>query len=291
MNTHKRMSLITVVALLMVLPLATARAKGDPATPVASELPIGVLAQFTLDQLPQPHAEVWFQRVELEPDGIFSPGNLVGPAVVYVESGEVSLSADGDVQAGYAAASPSAVPASTGTTLRTGDSALVPSGSSMALENGAGDPARVLMLLMYSALDEGQDGGEASEPAGASEQLISAGLAEFPSTPGTVMLERVVVEPGATMSSSTMMGIELGAVEQGSAQVTVESTFPLIWSWPGILDAGTERLAERSPVNLTGTMDLAAGDGYAAYSGTLDWQATGDASVTVLRVVVTPHEA
>lgn len=290
MNTRSLMSSVMVVASLVLLPLVTVHAQGDPATPVVGAPPVGVLARFTLDELPQPHAEVWFQRVELEPDGKLPLGTVVGPAVIYVESGEVNVISDGDLRAGDAAATPSPLPASTGLALRAGGAALVPTGSSLALENGADGPARVLLVLMFSALAENQAGGEAGESVGVSEQLISAGLAEFPPSAGTFTLERVVVQPGATMSSTTMLGIELGAVEQGSAQVTVESTAPFYWSWPGILDTGAERMAEPEPLSLTGTVDLATGDGYAAYSGTLDWQVTGDASVTVLRVVVTPHE-
>jgi hypothetical protein len=123
---------------------------------------------------------------------------------------------------------------------------------------------------------------------------IAIGTAEFMDVPATVRMERVVIEPGATvepeMNASEMdmpgfLGMELGAVETGSAEVVLENAGMSNLLWPGMLE---NQMGGPEIVTMTSTVTLEAGDGYAFHGSTLTWTATGDEPVTILRVVINP---
>ena len=82
------------------------------------------------------------------------------------------------------------------------------------------------------------------------------------------------------------MGIELGAVETGAAEVVFESRSFQNLTWPGMTTGG---MAGPEQIPLTAKVRLDQGDGYAAFNTTLSWASTGDEPLTILRVVVTPH--
>jgi hypothetical protein len=287
------------MVMLALAPLA-ATAQGVPASPVPGEAPTGVLAEFEIDELPTPHAEVWFLRMGLDPDGTAPLGRQAGPTVLYVESGQLTLETDGPVTLGAEAATGAAGPATpTGaneTLLDAGASVLVSEGTSVSARNAAGEPATFLVLLMYPAEREGEDDGPSDEPVGFTQQGLSVGTAEFPPAPGTLTVERVVVALAGTMATDIQppegvwpgwMGIELGAVETGSAEVVFESRTLQNLTWPGMATGGR---VEPEAVPLTATVRLAQGDGYAAFNSALSWTSTGDEPLTVLRAVVTPHK-
>lgn len=258
-----------------------------PSTPVPGEAPVGTLAQFTIDPLPTPHAEVWFLRMQLDPGGALPETKQVGPFVVYVESGELTITSDllpevvtGDAPAVTRTATPSApnqaiVPA--------GGSAMVPAGATAGLTNASDAPVTFLAALTYAAELEGtEDTG--GEPVGLSQMLLSAGGAEFPPMTGQLTIERVEITPEELSGTMRMAGIELGVVEQGQAAVTFISFDSGGWLWPGILNGDSEN----TRITMTGSATLAAGDGYASGNAGITWLPLGD-TVTVLRVVIGPE--
>jgi hypothetical protein len=302
--THQRSTLsLLVVVLLGLMPMLTISAQELPASPVPGSAPTGVLAEFEIDELPTPHAEVWFLRMGLAPGGSLPPDTQIGPVLVYVESGVLTLVSDRPVTGSAAGqvATPGAGDASPvapgfETVLPPGASAIVNEGTSLTAMNQGDAPATFLLLLMYAAEREGEVGEGTSEPVGLTQQAISVGTAEFMPAPATVTFERILVEPSGTMTGADetpegmgrgWMGIELGAIETGSAEVIFENRTLQNMTWPGMMTGAMSRPVQ---VPLTGTVQLETGDGYAAFNSTLSWTATGDEPLTVLRVVVTPHQ-
>jgi hypothetical protein len=283
---------LLVMLLIALGPLASAGAQGMPATPVPGKAPTGVLAEFPIDSLPAPHAEVWFLRMGLEPGGSIPAAKQIGPLLAYVESGTLTLGADQPVTVSTvaehatpgAAASPPA--GSIETVLRPGEAALVGDGTTLSVTNDADAPVTFLVALMYAAEREGESSGS-GEPVGLTQQGISIASAELPASPGTVTMERVVVEPGGTLENDTghgmgINGLELGAIEQGSVEATFE--MGASWRWPGMLTA----FPEPQPIDPGATVELVTGDGYWTYDGSSTWTVTSDAPLILLRVVVTP---
>ena len=297
---RQRFVLSLLVALLLVLtPPRMTSAQGLPATPVPGVAPTGVLAEFAIESLPTPHAEVWFLRMSLDPDGTVPLGPQAGPTVLYAESGQLALATDGPMTLGGAAAIAAAGSATlegaTETLLDAGSSVLVPEGTSVAVKTAVGKPATFLFLLMYPAEREGESEEPSDEPVGLTQQGLSVGTAEFPLGPGTLTVERVVVAAAGTMATDIQppegiwpgwMGIELGAVETGAAEVVFESRTLQNLTWPAMATGG---MAEPEQVPLTATVQIGQGGGYAAFNSTLSWTATGDGPLTVLRAVVTPR--
>ena len=154
---------LLVAVLLALMPLLVTSAQELPATPVPGSVPTGVLAEFPIDALPTPHAEVWFLRMGLEPGGSLPAEKQTGPVVVYVESGVLTLLSDRPLTASTAGevATPSAVEASPvangfETALQPGESVLIDDGTTLTATNQGDAPTTFLIVLMYAAELEGE---------------------------------------------------------------------------------------------------------------------------------------
>jgi hypothetical protein len=282
--------LIVVVAMAMMPLAATSQGMPPmPATPVPGEAPVGTLAEFNLRQLPTPHAEVWFIRMELEPGGKIPASPAIGPLIMYIESGELALTVDGPVMLPGAdrAESPGEM------TLATGDSLQLTRETTAELRNDSDAPVSFLTFMTYAAEMEGEGAG-GGEPTGLSQMGISIGTAEFMDVPATVRIERVVFEPGTTVEPELAAGeeemrfysgMDLGAIETGSAKVELEYTGRESIFWPGMLD---NQMGGPQFVPFTTTLQMETGDAYAFHGSTLTWTVTGDEPLTILRVVIHP---
>jgi quercetin dioxygenase-like cupin family protein len=288
MNISRTRLSFLFVLLLGIAPLLNASAQEAPATPVPGSAPIGVLAEFDIEMLPAPHAEVWFLRFGLEPGGRIPEGSNAGPAVIYVESGTLTVNSDGTVIPGDTVAA-----ATDGLTLEAGDSVLVPRDVPTEELNTSDEPATFLMLVMFSATEEGQGSNE--QPVGMTQSSVSVGTAEFFPGPATIVLERVVVEPDDVITSPTVrmegigpgwIGIDLGMVETGSADLQISQRSFQVLVWPPF--AGGEMMGP-DQVELTSSLSLESGYGYAAFNSTLTWTPTSDEPLTILRAVITPE--
>lgn len=284
----RRLLFSFVLALALLPSMGAAQGMGPmPTAPVPGEAPVGVLAQFMMDSLPTPHAEVWFLRMQLDPGGSLPESAQIGPSVVYVETGELTITSDVApevVGADTATVASSATPTSADQTIVTeGGSAMIPAGATTGLNNAADAPVTFLLAMTYAAELEGSM-GDSGEPTGLSQALLSAGGVEFPPMPGQITIERVEIAPDELTGEMRMGGIELGVVEQGQAAVTFIALDSGTMLWPGILNGDTEN----SRVALTGSATLTAGDGYASGNAGITWLPMGD-TVTVLRVVIGPQ--
>lgn len=289
MKTRFLFLLVVMAVALMPLAAASQGMPPLPATPVSGDAPVGTLAEFNLRHLPTPHAEVWFIRLELEPGGKIPASPPMGPVILYVESGDLALTVDGPVMLPGAdrAESPGEM------TLAIGDSLQLTRETTAELRNDSEAPVTFLMFMTYAAEMEGEGTG-GGEPTGLSQMGISVGTAEFMDVPATVRIERVVFEPGTTVEPELAagegempfyMGMDLGAVETGSAEVVLEYTGRENIFWPGMLD---NQMAGPEIVAMTSTIQMEAGDAYAFHGSTLTWKVTGDEPLTILRVVIHP---
>ncbi len=289
----RRMLFSFVLALALLPSMGAAQGMGPmPATPVPGEAPVGVLAEFAVPELPTPHAEVWFLRMQLEPGGSVETGVQAGPSMVYVEWGVVTVTADGPVMPGVAGATPVAAGDHE---LVAGASAMVEDGTTLSFSNNGAAPASFLMLVMYPAEMESADQAEYPEPVGLTQGGVSIGTAEFMPIPATVTIERVVLQPGditePEMSASDMpfpgyLGMELGAIETGQADVMVEYASMANLTWDGMLRGDMSR---PQMVPFSRNVELGTGDAYAFGGSTMTWTNSGDEPLTILRVVILPE--
>ncbi len=292
MSSRRSLSYLLAVVLLGLTSVLAASAQEGPApaTPVPGTAPLGVLATFSLPELPTPHAEVWFLRMGLEPGGSLPADMQIGPTVVYVESGELTLGTDRPITTpatpGAAAASPSAMEIET--IVRTGDSVLIGDGTRLSARNTTNEPATFLAVFMFSGTREGEEEESGLEPVGLSQRGISVAAAELPTGPGTITMERVQVAPGETMESDSghglgIDGLELGAIEQGTAETTFQTGSS--WLWPQML----VEFHDRQPIDPGATIDVVAADGYSIFDGSATWAVTSTDPMIVLRVVIMPQ--
>lgn len=291
----KRAMLTMVSALLLAVMPLVATAQGMPpipATPVPGEAPVGVLAEFTVPELPTPHAEVWFLRMQLVPGGSVALGVQAGPSMIYVEWGAITMTSDGPVTPGTAGATPGAAGDHE---LAAEASAMVDTGTTLSFRNDGDASTSVLLLSMYAAEMESADQGSYPEPVGLTQGGVSIGTAEFMPIPATVTMERVVLQPGdivePEMSAGDMempgyLGMELGAIETGQADVMLEYTGMANLTWDGMLRG---EMSRPETVPFTHNVELGTGDAYAFGGSTLTWTNTGDEPLTILRVVIMPE--
>jgi hypothetical protein len=269
-----------------------------PATPVPGEAPVGILAEFDVPELPTPHAEVWFIRMQLDPDGSVAMGKQAGPSIFYVESGELTIIADAPVTMGAVAATPSDATPTAGQAkeaiLAAESSVLVQANTIIEFRNDGDESVSVLGLLMFSAEMEGADQQEYPEPVGLKQGGVAIGSAEFMPVPASITIERIVLEPGTTVepekNASEMdfpgyMDMELGAIETGSAEVTLDSGSMANLMWPGMLE---NPMSRPQMVPMTATVQINTGDAYSFNGSTLTWAVTSNEPLTVLRVVIRP---
>jgi hypothetical protein len=241
----------------------------------------------TVDQLPAPDAEVWFLRAILDPGGTLPPDQQIGPTLIAVESGTVALSAERSamvIRAG-AKATPTAEQSTPGIDLLLGpgDAALVADGTTIGARNDGTVPAVMLTLLVFSPQREvlAGEGTATTEPVGVTLQPLAVGRARFPAGPGTLVIERVEVAPGASTSTGVPEGAEVGTIEQGAVRIDLASGE--MWVTPPVTGG---RLVEVKP---GASAVIAAGDGYGLSAAVASWSAEGGGPATILRARVVPN--
>lgn len=298
MNGLRAKLSLVVVLLLGLVPAYSGAAQDNAATPVPDSAPVGVLAEFEIDEVANPHAEVWFMRAQLEPDGSLPLGVQNGQTVLYVESGTLQVEAEVFVVGGETneAGGPDVTLGTWSTSLDVGGSLMVTRNTDATLRNTSGETTTFLILFMYPAMEEGQN-SQLEEPVGLTQTGLSIGAAEFYPAPATVVVERVVVEPGESLQNVTLpaqgeepdpgwMGIDLGTIETGSADLEfAQRSYETITWLPMVPD----EFPQPEQVELTGTTSLEQGESYSAFGSVITVTNTGEEPLTILRVIVTPH--
>jgi hypothetical protein len=277
-----RFAVMSLVLLAAIPGIGPAEVAGMPATPRAGPS-LGVLGNATVDQLPAPDAEVWFLRFGFAPGGFLPPDRQIGPTLIVVESGMVTLTADRPVTVIYPNdnATPAAeqpIPASE-LFLKPGDVALVVDGTTIGVRNDGGEPANALALLLFSPQREGESTTSA-QPVGVTQQLLGVAAARFPAGPGTLTIERVEVAPSTSESVGEADGAEVGAVEQGTVKIDLASG--RMWIARSASRGGVEEVRPGTAAA------IAAGDGYGLARAVATWSAEAGRSAVVLRARVVP---
>jgi hypothetical protein len=287
--------LLLGVTTVIALASAPALVRAQP-PPAAQATELVRVAVPTLPGPPDPGVEVWFIRYTIDPGVTLPPSSDLGVSLIYVEQGDLTFTVEGTtVKAVRPNATPQAVPTAGGTPadvrLHTGETLLTGTGNRTGVQNASREPAIVLVLYVFSPLEEmqGTEGANATptgQETGVGQQPLAAGGGALPEGPGTIVIERVEVRPGERTAEKTRLGIEVGAVEQGSARLTAIPPGALVWPWSKGADVDSEPIFGSAPTERM----LQTGDGYALPNGVEGFLfAEGNAPATILRAVVEPQ--
>lgn len=268
---------------LALLPAVRTFAQGTPVPSPDQDL----LVALTLEAIPGKRLNTFFARYTFDAGGEAPAFARVGTALIMVESGAISLTSDDPVSL-YRASEPgqpsqTEVPAA-GIILEPGDGALVPNGSRMGLRNDGGEPATLLMLVAYAPYLEFSYVHPTELPGmtGITRRVIGFGAGAFEEAPAVMIIGREVVQPSGSAFSSTFGGIEIGAIESGSAMVSFRAGPN--WMTPGVLDrADVPILPGETEVHAGDLVELGSSDGYVSTGSAITWRATGDRPLVILR--------
>lgn len=238
---------------------------------------------------------MWFIRGQMEPDGQLPLGVQSGQTVLYVEAGGLTVEAQGVVITPDNQVVDATVDAPIA--LEPGGSIMIVRDSDATLRNSSNQNVTFLMLTMFSAMDEGQAGDQSDQPIGFASAGISVGTAEFMPGPATLIMERVVLDPGDSIQNVTLPadvqgigpgwgGIDLGAIEAGSAEILFENQSFQNLIWP---ELNSDTMMGPDQVLLSGSVNVDAGESYASFNSILTFTNTGDEPLVILRVIEAPH--
>lgn len=283
--------LAAVFALLIGLmsPFAWA-AQGNVETSKTEARNEGVLAEFDFNQVPSRHAEVWFMRISLRPEGTFPMWWKSAIMLFYVEEGSLAIEAGGPVmRSGSRTSGPQQL------TLSSEDSMLAPADVLVEMSNPTEEQATFLMVLMIFTTGDDETQRQVDDPSGYTLTRLSYGTAEFQLGPATITIDRVVVPPGESHESPSSyrtdlgygwMGLDAGAVETGIGRAEILHRS----------EQGTMMRPDQSgislnnpPVKFETALTFPAGWGYFFYNAEIAWASTGDQPLTILRVIVNPQ--
>lgn len=290
-------SVAGIAILLSSTLLSVGALANESVTPVTGEP--GVLARFAIDQLPTPHAEIWMLRIKLDPGGLLPLETQIGPTLVVVETGELTLTTDRPVRISHGAIEDPAPGVDVGgdTLLTTGDAALVTDGTALSARNESQEPVVFLGFMAFSGVREAESSATpaSAEPINATIILLAAGQAEFPEGPGTLIVERVVAPAGMIVPVEIADGAEIGTIERGQAAVALTAGEMFKWAGAATTDPNSPTPYDPDVKNQFGAgelVELASADGYEFATGTSGTVTVGNnAQLTLLRMRVVPAES
>ena len=192
--------------------------------------PVGIIAddilvRATLNQMPPADGthQIGLYRVQLAPGTVEHAGSQgdtgVGFDLFTVESGQITVEADGPVWLTRAVANPADMPSlvqpGTAIVLEVGDQLDVPSGVSFQRRNDGPGPAT---LLGFTIGNVGEAVYTWSNPAGVTyvHGLPYTLPSEFPALPAEATVHRLTLPPGAEAPVHDVPGLELVYVEAGA---------------------------------------------------------------------------
>ena len=198
------------------------------ATPVASQPAANVtpLLQYQLDEFPTAPVSIRLLRITLQP-GASSPLHThPGPEFDLVESGTLTVRAEGDAIINRAGTT-EPVPAE-GTSVNVGEFIVFPPGSGMNLLNESDQPLVLLSAVFHpvnedvpsTSYPDGEPAADAFD--GVSFTVLGDGIVqEFPAGPTMIAIDNVVVPAGADLPATT--GMVLWSKIDGNFSFSVES--------------------------------------------------------------------
>jgi sugar lactone lactonase YvrE len=210
---------------LLVMTVVPVEPRATTATPQASALPANlnsgtVLPQGTFDALPDQAAWLGTERTVLEPGAAWDlntgpPDASTGPAMYLVESGALTINADGPSTVTRSGTNtPTAVAPGTDVVLHPGDRGMIPLDAASHWPNDGNVPASMIDTRITRI-------GVESVPSGGShEVLIDARPNGTLTPPLLVTVQRREFNPGDTLKPATVPGLQGLYVESGSLQVS-----------------------------------------------------------------------
>lgn len=184
------------------------------ATPAADQpsATISTLFEYQLDEFPPAPVSIRLLRITLQP-GASSPMHThPGPEFDLVESGTLTVRADGDAVVNRAG-TPEPVPAE-GTSVNPGEFVVFPPGTGMNLVNES-DQELVLLSAVFHPVNEDvpsttyTDGEPAANAFdGVSFVVLGDGIVqEFPTGPVTITLDSIVLPAGADLPATSGLAL------------------------------------------------------------------------------------
>ena len=237
------------------------------------------LLRAPAEQLPSGPAFVGLAEFTMDPAKKSGPSSGSAQETILVETGNMTVTSDGQLTMIRAVANPSdakveTIPAGASLTLNPGDQLVIPSQANVSFQSGD-QPAKFLGVTVFAAqpgsgTQAGAPGTTAwPDPFGDIQRtVLSSGVVDsLPGGQAVVSVERVRVQPGAAMMRHTSPGPELIGVQSG--------TFT-IFAAPEISATGGDGKLD-TPVNLTPGQAAVVQSG-----GVSHWQGSGDAPTIFL---------
>ena len=216
-----------------------------PAPPSTSPVPASawdedrVLAQARIDAIPALASWIGVGRTVLDPGVAFTRGRGDvrgdGPLLLRVESGALTLTADGSMTVTRAnETGPREIPPGTDVTLLADDQALTPAGVSTRWRNGGTTPTSILQAgIMTTGLDW------QATVAGRSYQELLGEYESLPfHAPVEMTLRLVTLSHDASLAVDAVPGLEMLAVASGNL-VAIDATAQGTAAAPFAFDKGT----------------------------------------------------
>jgi hypothetical protein len=238
---------------------------------------------------PDPGVEFWFFRLSVDAGGSFPSSPNLGVTVLLIETGSVTIEQRGAGEIIHADGTRQSLPTSTNSPqiehLAAGDALVTGSGSTTGLQNTSAQTATALVAEVFSPIEEVQTvATPISDLPGIRMQLLSVGRGSLPEGPGTLLIERVVVDQSEMAAEKGSLALEVGSVEQGTARLSATAD---VFIWPGSSSQQPKEdmLFGSAPTERV----LQSGDGYALPNGIAGFvHAEGNAPATILRAIVAP---
>lgn len=232
--TRRSLTWLVILSLMAVPGTTTAVAQEDPLTEAGPPVEAPILQQ-AFDELPPVPLTVRLLRIALEPGASVPTHTHPGLEFNIVESGTLSVVADGDVRVRRAGEDEDADAPARGEPfdLAEGDSITYAASTEMALSNEAEEDSVTLLAAVILPLEEAGISYVDGEPtdddfAGVRNQILGDGaMIDIPTGPYTVAIEQLVLDEGESIpafSGPALLSMGSGffgfTVDQGAVQVT-----------------------------------------------------------------------
>lgn len=247
-----------------------------------------VLAEAAITALPDANGdpfELWLVRWQFPPNATFQRFSVPGFHLVTVTSGDLNVEADGAVNL-IDQGTPTAIDASP-VTMRSGQSLFIEGSVPVSFGNASGQPADVIMFYAFPKAAESELTGEIGDDPNARPLFLGGWVAtilDLPAEAALVRLERVTIPKGMA-APHVVAGAAIVAVEEGNAQVTLETGAGMAVPFGIPLPNGTDEytLVPGTPV------EVMTGGYYAVGPGsTLQVASAGEQAATLLRAIIEP---
>jgi quercetin dioxygenase-like cupin family protein len=278
-----------VVATATVPAVGWAQEGSPAASPDAATAPgAEPLIETTIDDAPLPPAFVRLLRITMEPGSSVPRRSHPGPKVDRVESGTLTVLAEGPTTVTTADGAPATdAPVDEAFTLTAGQTVTLPAETVYSFRNDGDEAVELLTVVILPAGHQRPPGisypdGDPPEDAyeGVANQVLGDGVATlFPGEPLVVTLDRLTLGAGEPIPAAE--GPVMLSLGQDDVQVTVDGGLVQV---SRTIRPGPQRESEAGE-----EYDLRAGDALFFPAGMAEI-ARGDGELAVLRLMIAPSD-